>query len=89
VYQLDLPGQRFLESSPELADRAAGPCPQDDVERLSVGPRQFLTDERFEHMEELAIPEQQAPFIVEGGCGARQRVRAASRQPRSPRRPWQ
>jgi hypothetical protein len=69
VEQLHLAAKRDLEASSQLSQRAAGTCPQHHVKRLTIGPREFVTHERLEDLEELAIPEQQPAFVFERGLG--------------------
>jgi hypothetical protein len=88
VQQLDLPSHRLLEPSPQLGQRAAGTGPQHYVERLPVGPGQLVFGERFEHLEELAITEEKAPFILEGRHCQGQRLGSTTRVAGAPRGPW-
>ncbi len=62
--QLDLSPNRLLEPSSELGERAAGACPEHNVEGLSIRPGEFPT-ERCKNLEELAVAQQQASLIFE------------------------
>jgi hypothetical protein len=65
MQQVDFSPQCFLEVSSEICEGGARSSAKHDVERLPVGPRQLAADECLEYLEELAIPDQEAAFVLE------------------------
>ena len=76
VDQLDLTAERRVEALTKVGERAAGALPQHDIEGLAIGPRELVTDQRCECLEEFVVAQQHAALVVERRARGRQRFGA-------------